>query len=149
MKKVLLALFMAGLVFYFNKADAQIRKIPAEVTDAFKAKYPAANAVEWKDKLTIFQATFQLNDEKYEARFNTNGEWQETEKNLDQDKLPAPVKDGLSKSKFADWEVKQVNYTERKGGEEQYRIFVRKSDLEKKYLFFDKSGKLVRDAITL
>ena len=37
-------------------AGAQIRKIPAEVTDSFTDKYPEAKAVEWKDKLTGFSA---------------------------------------------------------------------------------------------
>jgi hypothetical protein len=32
-------------------ANAQFRKIPAEVTDAFKAKYEKASGVSWKDKL--------------------------------------------------------------------------------------------------
>ena len=149
MKTVFVTILIIASLFAVNSADAQIRKIPAEVTDAFKVKYPSANGVEWKDKLTVFQANFLLDGEKYEAKFNNTGDWQETEKNLDQEKLPAAIKDGFSKSKFTDWEQKQITYIEKKDGAEQYRILVRKSDIEKKYLFFDKSGKLIRDAITL
>ena len=148
MKRVLVAIFMMTL-FFVSSADAQIRKIPAEVTDAFKGKYPAASGVEWKDKLTVFQANFQLDGEKMQARFNTSGEWQETEKALAEEKLPTEIKDGFSKSKFTEWEVKEVSHIDRKDGSEQFRLLVRKNDLEKKYLFFDKTGKLIRDSITL
>jgi hypothetical protein len=140
---------MAGLLFTFQQSGAQIRKIPAEVTDAFKVKYPDASAVEWKDKLTVFQADFELKDEKFQARFNSAGEWQETEKSIEEDDLPAPVSEGFGKSKFTEWEVREVSMIDKKDGARQYRILVKKSDIEKKYLFFDKDGKLLRDAYTL
>ncbi len=42
-------------------SQAQFRKIPAVVTDAFKAKYAAASGVSWRDKLSSFQADFTIN----------------------------------------------------------------------------------------
>lgn len=140
---------MAAAFFAGVRANAQIRKIPAVVTDALKDKYPAARGVEWKDKLTAFQADFKLNGDSYQARFNSTGEWLETEKNISEDKLPTFVKDGFEKSKYTEWEKKEFSYLEKKEGDELYRILVKKSDLEKKYLFFDKKGKLIRDSMTL
>ncbi len=140
---------IAALLVTATSSFAQIRKIPAEVTDAFKAKFPNSNAVEWKDKLKFFQANFEMRDEDYLAKFNSKGEWQETEKNIEQDKLPTEVKDGFSKSKFSDWEVKEVSSIEKKDNSIQYRILVKKSDIEKKYLFFNTSGKLLKDSITI
>ncbi len=90
-----------------------------------------------------------MKGDKYEARFNTKGEWQESEKAIEKDDLPAAVKDGFDKSKFSDWEVKSVAWLEEKDGSIQYRILVRKSSVEKKYLFFNENGKLLRDSITL
>ena len=44
------SLVMAMMMFaVFNVTHAQIRKIPAEVTEAFKEKYPNTKNVEWKD----------------------------------------------------------------------------------------------------
>jgi hypothetical protein len=149
MKKLPVLFFMAALLFAFQPSEGQIRKIPAEVTDAFKVKYPDASAVEWKDKLAVFQAQFKLNDESYQARFNSAGEWQETEKAIEENDLPAPVSEGFSKSKFTEWEVREVSVIEKKDGAKQYRILVKKSDIEKKYLYFDKEGKLIRDSYTL
>lgn len=142
MKRVLATILMITLLFTVTNADAQIRKIPAEVTDAFKGKYPSASAVEWKDKLTVFQANFQMDGEKYETRFNNAGEWQETEKNMEQDKLPGAVKDGFSKSKFTDWELKQVSHVQKKDGSDQYRILVKKTDIEKNTCTLTKPANL-------
>src|SRR3989337_4154002 len=122
MKKILTTLSFGLLLFVSNGANAQLRKIPAEVTDAFKSKYPSASGVEWKDKLSFFQANFAMNDVKYEARFNMKGEWQETLKALDQDELTDAVNDGFSKSKYTKWEVKEVRFIEKKDGGGQYRI---------------------------
>ena len=60
-----------SMLFFFAMlfANAQIRKIPAQVTDAFAARYPHASGVEWKDKLQYFEATFQLNGATITADF--------------------------------------------------------------------------------
>jgi len=42
-----------------------------------------------------------------------------------------------------------VSWVESRDHGIQYRLFVRKSGIEKKYLYFDKNGKLVKDAITI
>ena len=70
----MLALVLSvGLTYTVN---AQIRKLPAEVTNSFSEKYPDAKNVEWKDKLSNFSADFEWKDEKYEAHFNKKGDWQ-------------------------------------------------------------------------
>ncbi len=149
MKRIIAVLLTVTLLITGASSFAQLRKIPAAVTDAFKEKYPNSNAVEWKDKLKVFQVNFEMKDEDYQARFNSKGEWQETEKNIEQDKLPSEVSDGFAKSKFSEWEVKEVSYIEKKDGTDQYRILVKKNDIEKKNLFFNKTGKLIKDSITL
>lgn len=149
MKKIcLLALVMFSLSA-LNNTQAQIRKVPAEVTEAFKTKFPDTKNVEWKDKITSFQASYEMNGDKYESRFNSKGVWLQTEKDITEDALPASVKDGYSKSKFTDWELKTVTWLESKDAGIQYRLFVRKSGVEKKYLYFNKDGKLVKDSITI
>lgn len=130
-------------------AHAQIRKIPAEVTEAFKTRYPHAEKVSWKDNLSNFEAQFILNGYEMNADFNSKGEWQDSEKKLKFEELPVAVQDGFSKSKYADWEKIAVAELEKNGDALQYRIYVKKSTLEKKYLFFDTNGKLLRDAIKI
>lgn len=147
MKKSL-AILLLGLIAAVT-SFAQLRNVPAAVTEAFKTKYPAASEVSWKDNLTNFEADFSDNGVPASAKFNSKGSWLETSRQLNYDQLSAAVKDGFHKSRFAEWEVKEVQEISEKGKETRFRLLVRKSGLEKKYLFFDEKGQLKREAITL
>jgi len=150
MKKTLfIGLLSLTAIFIAAPSFAQIRKIPGEVTDALKAKYPGASNVTWKDKITGFAADFDMNGTKYQARFSNKGEWQSTETAISETDLPGNVKDGLSKSKYADWELKSIYTIDLPEDKVQYRLQVVKSDLQKKNLLFSNDGQLLRDNITL
>lgn len=146
MKKVLFLLLGFGLAIV---ANGQIRKIPASVTEAFKEKYPHATKVEWKDKVTSFAASFEEDDKQYEARFNSKGEWQETEEQIDEEEIPETVKDGLEKSKYAEWEIRKVRRIELPDDAVQYKVQVEKNDIQRKNLLFSSDGKLLKDNITI
>lgn len=150
MKKVVRYLLPVVLLLAVNTmAGAQVRKIPAAVTEAFKDKYPSASNVEWKDKLTAFVAGFEMDAKKYEARFSNKGVWQDTENEIEDGELPDVVKGGLDKSKYADWEINHMYKIELPNDKTQYRIEVGKSDLQKKNLLFNSEGRLLKDKITL
>lgn len=147
MKKIsfLLTIVLATVTTF---SFAQIRKIPSEVTTAFAEKFPNATKVEWSDKITAFEATFEMKDKKTEATFSPKGEWKKTETTLAAEEVPAAVIDGLTKSKYNDWENRSyVKIVDNKGT--SYRILVKKTDLQKKYLYFTTEGQLTKDAITL
>lgn len=137
------------LTFAAFATQAQIRKIPAEVTDSFAERYPHAQSVSWKDNLTNFEADFTLNNYEMSAQFNNKGEWQSSEKKVKFEELPSAVQDGFAKSKYSDWEKLSAAEIEKNGEQIQYRIFVKKNAVEKRYLFFDTNGKLLRDAIKI
>lgn len=146
-KFLLLALVICAAA---TMLQAQIRKIPAEVTDALKIKYPNAQRVEWKDKLTFFEAEFVFEGVEMTADFSNNGEWQETDKIMAYDQLPAAVKDGLKKSKYNDWATGSVTKIEKNDKSTMYRIYVEKSSLvQKKFLIFNTDGQLVKELQTL
>ncbi|WP_255155297.1 PepSY-like domain-containing protein [Ferruginibacter sp. HRS2-29] len=149
MKKLIYVLTAALVFGATTSADAQIRKIPAAVTDAFTAKFPEAKSVEWSDKITGFEATFEANSHKQQATFNKKGTWKKTEVTLSTEEIPAAVKDGLAKSKYNDWEDRTYVLVTEDNGKEMYRVYVKKSDLQKKYLYFSKEGVLLKDSITL
>jgi hypothetical protein len=65
------------------------------------------------------------------------------------DKLPEDVKQGFQKSKFADREVSDVKKLYLPGNVIQYRLKAEKNDVEKKYLFFNGDGRLLRSSVTL
>lgn len=150
--KVIIRLIPALLlVLAMNiSAEAQIRKIPAEVTDAFKDKYPEATNVEWKDKLTNFVAVFKMDGIQYEARFTKKGFWKDTENAIETDELPEEVNEGYSKSKYADeWKIEAAYKIVLPDDKVQYRVLARKSDLQKKNILFSSDGRLLKDNMTL
>ena len=149
MKKLIVILASAILLFSMNSSQAQIGKVPSNVTEAFKVKYADTKNVEWKDKVSYYQVNFEMGGEKYESKFNSKGEFLGSEKVIEKEKVPAPVADGFAKSKFSHWEVKSVTWIEKKDASIQYRYFIRKSGVEKKYLTFNDKGKLVKEAVTI
>ncbi|THU33425.1 hypothetical protein FAM09_25070 [Niastella caeni] len=151
MKKIIyycLALCVA--VTLYSTGHAQVRKVPAEVTEAFRSKYPMATNIEWRDRLSGFTASFDLNNAHYEAKFTNKGFWQNTENKIPEAELPDAVKDGFQKSKYAEeWTIKNVYKIAMKEEKTQYRVEIEKNDIQKKHLFFDPNGRLLRDNIKL
>ncbi|HZF65449.1 MAG TPA: PepSY-like domain-containing protein [Chitinophagaceae bacterium] len=136
-------------IFFSISSFAQIREIPEEVKRAFESQYPMAENVEFKDNLLNVHIYFELNGEKMMAIYNNKGAWKNTEKEWSYDKLSQEVKDGFEKSKFAEWNVTETKIIQQPGGTERIRIKAEKNDVSKRYLFFNKSGRLTGDAITL
>ena len=81
--------------------------------------------------------------------FNSKGEWQSGECIIDFNNLPADVRDGFSKSKYASWEKTSVTELQSMGKPVQYRIVVQKGALQKKGLFFNADGVLQKELIKL
>lgn len=146
MKKLVFCfLFSSAVVF----SDAQLRKIPADVTDAFAVRYPHATKVEWRDKLQHFEASFLLNGSNITANFSSNGEWESSERLLKFEDLADEVRDGFLKSKYFDWKKNSIAEIQELGKPLQYRISVQKSGIQKRNLFFDTNGKLLKENIAL
>ncbi|WP_169749116.1 PepSY-like domain-containing protein [Flavihumibacter petaseus] len=119
------------------------------MTDAFTYKYRNAESVEWKDKLSHFQVSFILNGDKYQAAFKNDGTWSGSQKEITKDQLPGSVEDGLEKSKYADWSVDTYYQMIFPDDHHEYRLVVRKSDLNKRDLTFSDKGRLLKDKLTL
>ena len=151
MKKIIFYCLALCLTFsLYNTAHAQVRKVPAEVTEAFRSKYPMAKNVEWRDRLSGFTATFDLDTVHYEAKFTNKGFWQSTENKMPESELSDAIKDGFHKSKYSEeWTIKKVYKIALREDKTQYRLEIEKNDIQKKQLFFDPTGRLLRDNITL
>jgi hypothetical protein len=140
--------FFLFTLFSFT-AFSQVTKIPQSAKDNFTQQYPAAQHASWDNDVINVNVRFELNGEKMNAEYSNKGIWKKTEKNWAYDKLPDNVKDGFTKSKYADRGVTETVIVYLPGDVEQYRLKVEKNDLQKKYLFFNKDGRLVRESITL
>jgi hypothetical protein len=146
-----ISLLATVLIIFVFSASAQIREIPKEIRETFFNQYPKAENTEIKDQLLQVKVHFTMEGEKYIATYNNKGEWKESEKETNFEKLSEVVKDGFNKSKFAnkEWKVVESKVIFLPDGDEQTRIKVVKNDLQKKYLYFNKDGRLLRETITL
>ena len=149
MKNVLRAALLSTFLLACAVSFGQLRKIPAEVTDAFTEKFPNATGVEWRDKLSGFTANFSVDSISYLASFNNKGEWESTEQEITEEELPSTVTDGFQKSKYADWNVSETTRIELPDDEIQYKVSVEKGDIKKRNLYFSETGRLLKDKLTL
>jgi hypothetical protein len=149
MNKKAFLLMILGLALFANSSFSQIRKIPKIVEETFAQQYNGAANVDFKDQLVRVDVHFELDSQKMIASYTNKGIWKETEKEWTFDQLSEEVKDGFHKSKYADREVEETTVVYLPGGSEQYRIKARKSGVQKKYLFFNTKGRLLRTTVTL
>ena len=136
------------MVFTGNHIQAQIRKIPAAVTQVFTEKFPEADKAECKDKRNGCEASFIIKGIKYLTNFNTKGAWKSTETSVAEDEIPAKVQEGFERSKYKDWEVISVSLIETVDSQ-KFMLAVQKTPLQKKRLYFSYDGQLLKDPITL
>jgi hypothetical protein len=92
-----------------------------------------------------------MNNGVYLAKYDSKGGWKSSEQTIAAAQLPAVVKDGFDKSIYAnkDWEVKEYTIMTMPGNVMKYRILVRKNAIDKKYLYFDGSGKMIDQTTTI
>ncbi|MGN6294024.1 MAG: PepSY-like domain-containing protein [Chitinophagaceae bacterium] len=148
MKKIVLA-GMVILLCASMPAFSQIRKIPKAVEETFANQYREASDIDFKDQLVSVDVHFLLDGDTMVASYTNKGIWKETLKRSNYDELPQDVKDGFKKSKYADREVEDVTVMYLPGDITQYRLKAKKNGVEKKYLFFNPKGRMLRESITL
>lgn len=151
MKKSILLCCLSLLLYNFTVL-AQIRKVPATVTEAFAKNYPTASKVEWHDKLSHFTASFVNEGKSMIAQFESDGTWILSETIFTIAELPTDVKDGFDKSKYANWGIKEVILVQDNTDKDpnvRYRLLAIKNRFNKKYLHFNAKGQLIKETPTL
>ncbi len=146
MKKIF---FIFSLFIISFVSNAQVRIVPEVVKENFKIQYPNAKISEYEDLLVKVIVKFTLEGADMKATYTNKGSWKGTEKEITYAVVPAEVKDGFNKSKFADWAIRESTQIYLPGGSIQYRLRVKKNDLQLKYLFFNTKGRLLRTSITI
>lgn len=142
-------IFFSALLLLSLQSFSQVREIPTVVKEAFTKQYPSVDSVTYEDNLVSVQVHFLSDGKKTMAAYTNKGKWKETQEDSDYESLNEEIKKGFDKSKYAEWKVVDTKIINRPGNIQQYRIKVEKSDIQKKHLFFNKSGRLVNDSITL
>jgi hypothetical protein len=128
---------------------AQVTTIPDQAKEHFFKQYPDAKEVQWENDVVNVNVRFEQDSNKLNAEYSNKGIWKRTLKDWTFDQVPGDVKEGLSKSKYAGREVLETKVVYLPGYVIQYRLKVEKSDFERKYLFFNTEGRLVRTTVAL
>ncbi len=116
-------------------------KVPATVKAAFGKKFPTVKKVDWdKEGKTQWEAEFELKEKEMSANFDLQGNWKETETDLEKDEVPAVVMNVL-KAKFPGYKVKDAAFTETPKFS-AYEIAIKKGE-SKKEITIDKTGKIL------
>ncbi|NOX86420.1 MAG: hypothetical protein GXO86_10745 [Chlorobi bacterium] len=101
-----------GLLLAFSFNSCEQEKVPEKIKAAFNQKFPGAKEVDWDmEKNNVWEAEFEMNEKEMSATFDQNGKWLETETEIEEDELPAAVKETLN-SQFKDYEVDEAEYVE-------------------------------------
>ena len=129
-------------------SHGQVARVPDVAKEAFEKQYPDADSIRYHDNILSVRVSFQIKGEQMTATYTNKGQWKQTEKKSDYDLLDPEIQQGYSKSKYsADWTVKETSFIYLPDGSENIRLKIEKNDLQKKHLYFDKSGRLIRESI--
>jgi hypothetical protein len=143
MKKSYWWILLIGLNAVAILSAGQVRPTPAEVTNTFSKMFPDARNIQWRDKITIFSAFFNIKDVKCEAKFTPTGSWVSTEKAIQLDSLPPLITDSLKSGKYAGWTQTSAYILRSSDGTTQYHVVVTNSDAGRKILFFNQNDRLL------
>jgi hypothetical protein len=110
---ILISIILTALSF---TACGQKKDVPAKVKTAFEQKFPAAQKVKWdKENATEWEAEFKMNGKKYSANFTADGNWMETEYEIDSSEIPPAVKQTLA-NEFAEYKIEEAEISETADG---------------------------------
>ena len=149
MKPIRLFLFLMILLVISSRGNAQVTSIPEQAKENFFKQYPDAKNVQWENDVVNVNARFEQDSSKMNAEYSNKGIWKRTLKDWDYDKLTTDVKDGFEKSKYAGNQVLDVKVLYLPGYVIQYRVKVAKNNVERKFLFFNTEGRLIRTTVAI
>ncbi|MDQ3190431.1 MAG: PepSY-like domain-containing protein [Bacteroidota bacterium] len=145
MKKIhllLIVLFISSAV-YAQKENVQETSVPKQIKDNFLAKYPTAKSRSWKTKNGDYEVKFYVENKKHESKYNLDGTWKKTTKNINKKDLPTPVIDSYNKSEFNSWMIDDIELVETPDYKILYYIKVVKARKITE-LLYDPTGELMK-----
>lgn len=133
---VMLSVLITMVNSHISAQDISEKEVPAEIIKSFKAKYPGQYAYEWerKKKSGVYEAEFNMDGKKYEARFTSEGIWISTSRDIKKSEVPQAVWDSIAKSEYASWDKDDCEEIQLPSGT-VFRIEVEKGDHEKRIYF--------------
>ena len=121
----------------------QGNKVPEKVKTAFVQKFPDAQKIKWDmEEENEWEAEFEMNGKEYSANFDTNGNWKETESEIEVKDLPVAVMNMLN-TDFDGYQMEDEAAQVEQPGKNGYEVVVKKG-AETIELFVDETGKIIK-----
>jgi opacity protein-like surface antigen len=138
MKKFIFLMVAMAAMSFANAQKVQEKDIPALVKTGLQKQFPNAKNIKWEKEKSNYEAGFKLNGADYSALISTSGNLLETEESITIDKLPAVVKDYVSKN-YPGKKIKEsAKITDAKG------VVTYEAEVNDTDLIFDSSGKFLK-----
>lgn len=108
-EKIITALYFTIALVSCTEINSNV---PNTIKRAFNKKFSNAKNVTWeKENEDEWEAEFKLNGKQYSANFSFNGDWKETEYEINFDDAPQEIKSILNKN-FMDYQIEEVTIIE-------------------------------------
>lgn len=122
-----------------KKNELSPSQVPAEVTASFHKDFPTAEIKNWEKEGGSYEATFQVGNTNMSAIYGKSGYRKETEKDIEETKLPLSVFDYI-KNNFSGYKIKNASQIITDKAVTTYEVEINK-DNKTEGLIFDSNGK--------
>jgi len=122
--------------------EAQKKEAPQSVKSAFEQQFKNVSGVKWdQEKTGEWEAEFKMNGKEYSANFDEQGKWLETEYEINENQIPAAVKNTINTS-FAGYKMKESEISETsKGKAYEFELIKEKEKVE---VAITEDGKIIK-----
>ncbi len=140
MKKLFLSIAVIAFIAC-NTSGQNTKDAPANVKAAFAQKFPDAKKIKWgAESEKEWEAEFVKDGKEYSANFDITGKWMETEYEISEKEIPAPVKAAIAKE-FAGFKIEESEVSET--AEARLFEFVLAKAKEKYEVAINAEGKVI------
>lgn len=121
------------------------KKVPREIQLKFLELEPSAHNIDWSLKGDLYRLHYTLDKHFYTSYFDKEGNWLETEFEMDESDLPIAISNTIAE-KFNDYSIVDIERVNTADSKVLFEIDLKKGD--KIYdILFDESGKILRKKI--
>jgi Putative beta-lactamase-inhibitor-like, PepSY-like len=143
MKNTMIVMVMAIMCLTVKAQKISADKVPAAAKEAFARKFPQATGATWElEKTDLYEVNFHHGKLKQSAQFDTKGNWQATETDIEQAAVPKAVMDAFAKS-YPGYKIKEAEKVETPAYKESYELEIIKGT-EKLEVVFLPDGKVIK-----
>lgn len=100
--------------------------IPKKASEHFDSHFTNTSHVKWEQEGNEFEVEFHMNGQEHSAKYSSQGEWMETEKELKVKELPEFIAEAI-KAKYKDAEIEEAEWVITPDGE-FYELEVESND---------------------